>query len=62
MGAVPKSRISPRRRRARRTHYKAAPVRLVRCDSCGELALPHHVCPACGSLRGVEVIKVAEED
>jgi len=23
---------------------------------------PHHVCPHCGNYRGVEVIKVAEEE
>jgi large subunit ribosomal protein L32 len=60
MGAVPKSRISPRRRRARRTHDKAAPVNLVRCETCSELRQAHRVCPACGSYRGVQVLPVVE--
>ena len=58
MGALPKSRIGPRRRRARRTHYKAAPVRLVRCDMCGDLQLPHRVCASCGTFRGVQIIEL----
>jgi len=34
MGAVPKHRISPRRKAKRRTHYKLQPVALVRCAHC----------------------------
>ena len=60
MGAVPKSRIGPRRRRLRRTHYKMAPLALAPCETCGELCRPHHVCPNCGSHRGVEIIKMEE--
>lgn len=60
MGALPKSRISPRRRRARRTHYKIEAVKLVPCTSCSAMHRPHHLCPACGSYRGMQVI--ARED
>lgn len=62
MGAVPKSRIGPRRKRLRRTHYKLHPVQLVPCETCSELHRPHHVCPNCGSYRGVEIIAVEEEE
>ena len=62
MGAVPKSRISPRRRRMRRTHYKAARIHLVRCETCDAYHRPHHVCPACGVHRGVQVLPVEEEE
>lgn len=62
MGAVPKSRIGPRRRRLRRTHYRAAPIRLVRCETCDSLHLPHHVCPECGSFRGVQVLPVDDDE
>jgi len=62
MGAVPKSRIGPRRRRARRTHYKAAPIPLVRCETCDALHLPHRVCPECGSYRGVQILALDEEE
>jgi large subunit ribosomal protein L32 len=61
MGAVPNSRIGPRRKRLRRTHYKAALVALVPCETCGQLHRPHHVCPFCGSYRGVEVIRIEDE-
>jgi len=56
MGAVPKSRVGPRRKRLRRTHYKATAVALVPCGTCGELHVPHHVCPSCGTFRGVQVV------
>jgi large subunit ribosomal protein L32 len=61
MGAVPKSRIGPRRRRLRRTHYRAAAVRLVPCDTCGALRPAHRVCRACGSYKGVQIVKQQEE-
>ncbi|ONI48343.1 50S ribosomal protein L32, partial [Candidatus Epulonipiscioides saccharophilum] len=28
------------------------------CKKCGELMMTHHVCKACGSYAGREVIKV----
>jgi len=61
MGAVPNSRVGPRRKRLRRTHYKAAPVALAPCETCGQPHRPHHVCPNCGSYRGVEVVRIEEE-
>lgn len=60
MGAVPKSRIGPRRRRLRRTHFKLGPVALVQCSTCAALIPPHRVCPDCGSLHGVRVVEVGE--
>lgn len=62
MGAVPKSRIGPRRRRLRRTHYKLTAVALARCETCKELHRPHHMCPHCGSYRGVEIVSVKDEE
>jgi large subunit ribosomal protein L32 len=58
MGAAPKSKIGPRRKRLRRTHYKAKLPTLVPCTTCGKMQRPHHVCLACGSYRGVEVLKI----
>lgn len=60
MGAVPKSRISQRRKHQRRSHYRLPPVPLVVCEKCKEYHRPHHVCPNCGTLRGVEIIAVTE--
>ena len=55
--AVPKRRTSKRKKRARRTHYKAAPVTLQRC---GDLKQPHRVCPTCGYYKGEQ--RIAVED
>jgi large subunit ribosomal protein L32 len=61
MGAVPKSRIGPRRKRLRRTHYKATAPAMVRCDTCNAYMRPHHVCLECGTFRGVEIITMSKE-
>ena len=61
MGAVPKSKIGPRRKRLRRTHYKAVAVAMAPCETCGQLRRPHHVCPNCGSYHGIEIISMNEE-
>lgn len=61
MGAVPKSKIGPRRRRLRRTHYKLTAVGLVRCETCEAMHRPHHMCPNCGSLRGVQIVEMDED-
>jgi large subunit ribosomal protein L32 len=36
----------------------AAPARSV-CPQCGEVKLPHRVCPNCGYYRDREVIETA---
>ena len=60
--AVPKKRTSKRRRGMRRSHdaikFSAA---VESCPNCGELHLRHRVCEACGTYRGVQVLKVADE-
>ncbi len=38
----------------------SAPV-MVQCPKCKELVLAHHVCKACGSYDGKEVIKTETE-
>src|SRR6266849_3756455 len=58
--AVPKRRTSKRKKRARRTHYKAAPIALQPCPRCGDLKRPHHVCPTCGYYRDEQ--RIAVED
>jgi large subunit ribosomal protein L32 len=62
MGAVPKSRVGPRRKRLRRTHYKAQAPTLTRCDRCRSLKPPHIVCPECGTFRGVEILVKTAKD
>ncbi|HPB40908.1 MAG TPA: 50S ribosomal protein L32, partial [Flexilinea sp.] len=31
------------------------------CPNCGEMRLPHTVCPSCGYYRGREVINMTKE-
>ena len=47
--AVPKNKTSKARSRRRRSINMAfkAP-QLVECDNCGNMKLPHRVCPHCG--------------
>jgi large subunit ribosomal protein L32 len=61
MGALPKRKISRARRGNRRSHWKARGVQLVNCPQCGAPMRPHHVCPSCGTYRGVQVIEIEEE-
>ena len=55
--AVPRLKTSKavtKRRRGVNMHL-ATPT-LVACANCGNLVLPHHVCPKCGFYRGRQVI------
>jgi large subunit ribosomal protein L32 len=61
MGAVPNSKVGPRRKRLRRTHDKLTPPALVRCQTCNAYHQPHHICPTCGSYRGMRVIDLEDE-
>ena len=61
MGAVPKSKVGPQRKRQRRTHYKLTPPALVRCATCNAFHQPHHVCPTCGTYQGYRVIEIEDE-
>lgn len=56
--ALPKRKTSKGARDRRRSHMAVKTTRLVPCPQCHELRLPHRVCPACGSYKGVEVVKI----
>lgn len=58
MGPLPKRKLSWGRTHRRRAHDALKPVKLVRCDNCGELKLPHTVCPSCGYYKGRQVLAV----
>ena len=57
MTPLPKRKHSHSRTRNRRSHHALRTSALTECPSCHALRLPHHVCPACGKYKGVEVIK-----
>ncbi len=56
MPPVPKRKVSRARRDKRRSHHALKPVHLVQCSNCGEMRLPHRVCPNCGHYKGREVV------
>jgi len=58
--AVPKKRTSKQRQRKRRGHHKAKAVAVTPCPRCGDLKLPHRICPSCGTYRGRQVIEVEQ--
>lgn len=58
--AVPKQRTSKSRRDRRRAHDALKAKSLVQCNNCGEMRLPHRVCPNCGHYKGREVVEIEE--
>ena len=59
--AVPKKKVSRARRDKRRSSvWKLEAPSLSKCTQCGELKMPHRVCPVCGYYKGREVVKVEE--
>ncbi len=57
----PKRKISKARRDRRRSHDSLEAMNLVQCSNCGEMRLPHTVCPKCGHYQGREVITIEKE-
>ena len=57
--AVPKRKVPRARRDKRRSNvWKLPAPALSKCTQCGELKMPHRVCPICGYYKGREVVKV----
>jgi large subunit ribosomal protein L32 len=56
----PKRRHSKSRSRKRRTHDALKRTSMNACPNCGNMKLPHRVCPKCGFYGGRTVIVVAE--
>ena len=58
--AVPKKRTSVSRKGLRRAgqHHKLYRKFPMACPNCGDLTMPHHACPSCGTYKGMEIIKI----
>ena len=58
--AVPKKRTSVSRKGKRRAgqHHKLYRKHPITCPNCGDFTLPHSICPACGTYKGMEMIKM----
>jgi large subunit ribosomal protein L32 len=61
MTPLPKRKVSKGRRDRRRAHDALTARNLVACPNCGDMRLPHHVCPNCGYYKGREVVDVERE-
>ncbi len=57
MGALPKRKISTRRKGKRRATKNQPVPKLVTCSNCGQQKKSHQVCPSCGYYKGKEVVK-----
>lgn len=60
MPPLPKRKISKSRGKNRRSHWKLQTMQLDTCPQCGAPVRPHHVCLACGTYRGKQVIEIEE--
>lgn len=58
----PKRKLSKGRRDRRRSQDALQSMNLVQCSNCGEMRLPHTVCPNCGHYEGREVISAGKEE
>lgn len=58
----PKRKHSKGRRDRRRAHDALNATNLVQCSQCGEMRLPHTVCPKCGYYQGREIIAMSKEE
>jgi len=56
---VPKRKPSTSRQKMRRAYNSVLKLPQVgKCPQCGEPAIPHLVCPACGFYKGRQVLSV----
>ncbi len=54
--AVSQTKKSKSKKGMRRSHHRVAVPTVVFCQ-CGEPALPHRVCTACGAYNGRQMLK-----
>lgn len=58
--AVPKRKMSKRRKRLRRGNHSGAGMPTQACPRCGSARLPHRVCGACGYYAGKKRLEVED--
>jgi len=58
VGALPKKKVSRRRRDNRRSHHALTPPNLISCPNCRRLIVAYQACPNCGQYRGRQVLRV----
>jgi len=61
MTPLPKRKLSKGRRDRRRAHDALTASGLTQCSNCGEMRLPHRVCPSCGFYQGREIVSKEKE-
>ena len=61
MTPLPKRKHSKGRRDRRRAHDALTARNTIVCSNCGEMRLPHTVCPNCGFYKGREVVHMEKE-
>jgi len=61
MTPLPKRKLSKGRRDRRRSQDALKAKNLVACSNCGEMRLPHTVCPSCGFYKGREIVATEKE-
>lgn len=62
MPPLPKRKLSKGRRDRRRSQDALIANNLVQCSNCGEMRLPHTVCPKCGYYQGREVVSIDKDE
>jgi len=60
MTPLPKHKSTSGRRDRRRAHDALKPRSNIACPNCGEVILPHRVCPKCGHYQGREVLEISK--
>ena len=61
MTPLPKRKTSKGRRDRRRAHDALTARNTVVCSNCGQMRLPHTVCPNCGFYKGREEVHMEKE-
>ena len=51
MGALPKRKISTRRKGKRRINHKVVHANTIKCSQCSADRLSHQACPECGFYK-----------